>query len=149
MVPVPKELRLPANVLVDVSELQPAVPPKTLAALVGQGPLTEEILVGVENIDAVNGDIGSLVGLLNQLAIPSDPDLTRISTSLTVDLTPGITNDEDVTFFFVLDFAGFDLDGDGKVEECTNSTCSVAGATATCPSEAPASQLRPLCLRVW
>jgi hypothetical protein len=50
-----------------------------------------------------------------------------------------------------IDFRPFDFDGDGVVESCSGCTCPVGCAPdlTSCPSEAPESDLRPLCFRIW
>ena len=102
--------------------------------------LAIEIAVGF--IEESNFFLANSLTIVNQRDIPVEVSVFNFAYSVAF---------EGQTFEVKFDFGAFDLDGDGAPEACSGCTCPVgcAPALADCPSEAPESQLLPICFRVW
>jgi hypothetical protein len=70
-----------------------------------------------------------LIGPLQTLSIPRASTVTTFTSSLTFGNGPGSRS---ATLIAAIDFADFDLDGDGKPEGCSGHTAAL-----------------PICLRIW
>ncbi|HCU23696.1 MAG TPA: hypothetical protein DF383_01665 [Deltaproteobacteria bacterium] len=157
LVEIPSALSIPPSVGIDVSEVASGssgnLPTEALSfgsqaakALVGVGgEFSEDISHGADLATEINAVLDGILSPLHQLVIPVNPSLTQFQGVVTFN--PGTTAEAVRTL--QLNFADFDLNGDGSTEGCTGCTCPAGCGIPECPSELPASELRPICLRIW
>ncbi len=119
-------LIFPRSVRIDTSKIQSqeSASGGSSAALVGSGgTFSEVIAAGADLADATNELLDAILEAIRDLSI------TISSTTTTFQ---GTIIDEAGTFNVKIDFADFDLDGDGDDEGCSGHTATL-----------------PICFRVW
>jgi hypothetical protein len=125
---VPAALRFPESIAINVDKVatQPPSPsPGALKAFVGAGgEFSKEIAFGADFAKVTTDFIDSILKFLNQFEIPVDTAVTTFQGEGTLDAS--------TTGTVKIDFADFDLDGDGKTEGCSGNTAGL-----------------PICFRVW
>jgi len=115
-------------------------------ALVGpDGEFSRVIAIGPDSISSTNAVLNDTLAIVNLASIPVSPSLFQME--FPIDFRQDGVPERVLKF----DFAPFDYDGDGNAESCTGCTCPVGCSPGldACPSEALASDLRPICFRIW
>lgn len=116
-----------------------------VATIVGPGgEFSFVIAQGPDTVDILTELLDGFLAPLNAAQIPVSP--TVITFNFTTEDRPGIENQD-----YKFDFRPFDYDSDGPgtPEDCAGSTCPVSGAIASCPTEAPLTDLKKVCFRIW
>lgn len=134
-IPIPSVIKFPGTLEIDVVS-----PSGSLSALMGMrevadgGEFSAVIQTGEDLTAAVNDFNDVVLAVWDGLEIPVETTRTTFE-----------SDDGDVK----IDFAAFDFDfGDGNTDACTGCTCPT-GCSGTCPTEAVADDLLPLCYRIW
>ncbi|HEX5035956.1 MAG TPA: hypothetical protein VFX30_02220 [bacterium] len=142
---IPGLVAFPQSVEIDVSTISSGAVPAALstpkAAVGAGGEFSSAITTGADLIRTIY-KVFVEIGLrpLTRVQAPVDPTVTRFEATVTEGATPGD---------FKIDFADFDLDGDGASEGCTGCTCPTGCTGVSCPASAPLESLKPVCYRVW
>ncbi len=143
---VPALLVFPESVAIDVSTAGASASSALSALGEEEGAFSDIIALGPSQARTVNDEI--LSGLLfpfAQFEIPVGPAVSKFAGEIVPD-EPGV-----IPQLFRFDFADFDFNGDGETEGCTGCTCPLGCAPdlTACPSEVAASDLKPVCFRIW
>lgn len=125
---LPSALRLPESISIDVDTTRSssggaALTTTSQAALVGSGSFADFIAFSSDLVYFANQRLDGLLGPLHAITIPVSPSLHRMEMVLLVGSKAYVAR---------LDFADFDLNGDGVTEGCPGHTAGL-----------------PLCVRVW
>ena len=124
-------------------DTNPAAPPVPPAEIPSFLTFPESVAINVDEIQPAEGT-SALQAQVSEGGPLSDDIITGFEeTELTGSSPEGTIPPQ-----FKIDFADFDLDGDGVNEGCTGCTCP-AGCDVECPEEADPSDLQPICVRVW
>lgn len=120
---LPSALRFPSDLGINVDKVASQPSPGALEALVGPGGQYSDIISAAPNlVQTFNQFVKTLLQPVSQSDIP-------VSTTTTFEFTALLgTLNVDVK----LDFADFDLDGDGHTEACAGHTAGL-----------------PICYRIW
>jgi hypothetical protein len=138
---IPALVQFPESVGIDVSQAgSDAAALKTQAATTD---FSDIISLGPIVFNGLNLLLDDFLGPLSSLEIPVSPTVATFEGPIT--FAPGIVAQ------VMIDFADFDLDGDGTLEGCAGCTCPTGCAPAftACPSEAAPERLKPVCYRIW
>ncbi|HSA59039.1 MAG TPA: hypothetical protein VLJ37_05070 [bacterium] len=146
---IPALVAFPKSVGIDVSRVAGESPSSALVAdsagkaQSGIDNFSDLISLGPITFNSFSSLLDDFLGPLSDLEIPVSPTVTTFEGPMT--FAPGLVA------AVKIDFADFDLDGDGASEGCTNCTCPTgcAPAFSECPTEAPVSRLKPVCYRIW
>jgi hypothetical protein len=139
---VPLALRLPDSIRINLDTVSPAGTAALKAQVAAGGEFSDEI---TSTTDFITDTDAFLEGLLNPIAaleIPISPDVRTFASTIHFE-----SGDVGVK----IDFADFDLDGNGTTEACSGCTCPLGCAPdqSSCPATIPAADAKPVCYRVW
>lgn len=147
---IPSALTIPRDLTINVDELPAST---ETAALKLQTLDPNDIKTAIE---IAAGTIEETNRFLDLALLPASRTTIPVSASVFTfesDVTLGEADEFEipVTLNFKFDFGRFDLDGNGALEACSGCTCPVGCAPdlAVCPTEAPESELQPICIRIW
>ncbi|HEX5034803.1 MAG TPA: hypothetical protein VFW62_10005 [bacterium] len=144
---IPSSVAFPESVGIDVSQAGGSSGAAMKAAKAKyQATVTDFsdiISLGPIIFNAFNSLLDDFLGPLADLEIPVSPAVRTFEGQMTFE--PGLVVPVKI------DFADFDLDGDGRPEGCTGCTCPIGCApeVSECPLETSTANLRPICYRIW
>lgn len=138
---IPSALVIPSDITIGALELASG----EAAALKRQGVpanVRDQINNVVGIVEESNFTLDAALVSFKNRPIPVSADLTTFELGIPSGALAGTMK---------IDFRPFDLDGDGAEEACTGCTCPVGCAPdlTSCPTEAPETDLRPICIRIW
>jgi len=140
-VEIPSLVTFPATLEINVDTIATTQQAANMKAQVGSGPFTSLIVVGADLARTTfNFTVRLALRPLEVLQIPVRPDVFRIEIPVTEGSSPGT---------FKIDFSDFDFNGDGMGEGCSGCTCPAGCGFGSCPTSAPAAELKSVCYRVW
>lgn len=139
---IPSFFKFPGEIRVDTSKINPnGSPGALLAQTIGEAI---DISSGPKGTGLIDRFIEVLINPISALEIPVSPDTAPLQSPISGEL---FENGE-----VILDFSDYDFDGNGTTEGCSGCTCPVGCTTdglTTCPTQAPADELKPICIRLW
>ncbi len=156
---IPSFLQFPESLAIDFSELNQAEGNPSVSALQTQfasDQTREEIIRDrIEFIVGSSNEFNETLEFLLQPAsnarIPVRPQQQDFET--VVEMTGMVEGfPQTVSLNAVFDFRDFDFDGDNQPDGCSGCTCPVgceADGLSVCPAEAPATDFKPVCFRIW
>lgn len=146
---IPSFLTIPRDLSIGVEELPGSSDSVTLKlATLAPKDIALAISLATEGIEESNRFLDAGLAPASLTDIPVSASTFNFKNDLTFTNDTG-TESVDISLKF--DFGRFDLDGVNGEESCTGCTCPTGCAPdlAVCPTEAPESEIHPICVRVW
>ncbi|MBI4211173.1 MAG: hypothetical protein HY540_00910 [Deltaproteobacteria bacterium] len=158
---IPLTIAFATKVSVDASEVK--TPSASLSAKAYTADqIKTTIQLGGDLAASVNSFADVVLAVFsNNIKVPTNPNFTQCQFDSTGASCNGTSISGSKINPIKMDFADFDLDGDGTKEGCSGSTCPIncnsvdycetnADGTFECPTEAQStSDLKPICVRLW
>jgi hypothetical protein len=140
---IPSALTIPHDLSLEVTELEEPSPAALKVQTVTNSDIRNAIDGAVGIVEETNLFLDRALSPIGLLTIPVDTTVTTFSFA--------IPDEMGTDHSIKIDFGLFDLNGDGFDESCSGCTCPVGCAPdlAACPTEVPADQLHPICIRLW
>lgn len=164
---IPVMLNFATSVKVDASEIK-----STAAASLSAGKATYTP-AQIETTIKLGGDLAAAVNLFsevplavfrsgdNRISVPTNPNYNQCQFDSSGASCNGSKIDGSKINPIKMDFADFDLDGNGANEGCSGSTCPIncnavsycpvnSDGTFGCPTQtSTAADIKPICVRLW